>query len=158
MTITLRYQSFISLSTKASYLGKKLGLFGQTELEHVECEMYTQQISDLFAEFTKVFFENDETKKAELLVVFTEELVPRNLAFMEAKLKKTHSGFLIGSAVTVADLYLFVGFETLTNGGFKTTDVDKVASNFPMLLGHFQRIKAMPQVAAWLAKRPQTEF
>lgn len=142
----------------ASFLGREFKLMGKTDLEQVECEMYSHQITDLFTEFSKVFFEKDAVKKGALLATFTEDLVPRNLAFLEAKLKKAKSGFLIGGGLTIADLFLFVGFETLTNGGFKTTDMDKLSQQFPCIVEHFKRLGSVEQISAWLKARPQTEF
>lgn len=131
---------------------------GKTDLEQIECEMYSHQIMDLFTEFGKVFFEKDAVKKGALLATFTEDLVPRNLAFFEAKLKMANTGFLIGDGLTIADLFMFVGFETLTNGGFKTADMDKLSRQFPKVAEHFKRIGSMEQISAWLKARPQTEF
>ena len=76
-------------------MGKVFNLNGKTKEDMAECDMYSDQLSDLFTEFGKVFFEKDDLKKEIQKGIFNDEIVPKNMEFFEAKLKKTGTGFLI---------------------------------------------------------------
>jgi glutathione S-transferase len=70
----------------------------------------------------------------------------------ESKLSSTNSGFLVGSKVTWADLYLS---SILDNLGNRT---NSVLDKFNRIKRLDQRVKSIPNIAKWLSKRPVTEF
>ena len=55
--------------------------------------------------------------------------------------------------VTWADLHAAVGMHTLVMVGLEA-ELDK----YPKLKAHRDRIQELPQIAAWLKKRPDTPF
>ncbi len=89
---------------------------------------------------------------------FRSVSMPQNMEFFEAKLKNTGTGFLIGKKLTIADLSIIVSIETLTNGGFKIANFDQICENFPLIKKHQTMIKSIPQIAAWLKSRSNTDF
>ena len=51
--------------------------------------MYVDQVTDLLNEMVKVHFESDETKKAEIMAKFQDEILPKHLTIFETKLNQT---------------------------------------------------------------------
>jgi glutathione S-transferase len=98
----------------------------------------------------KIYFEKDETRKAELSKKFETELCPNSLKNFEQRLTQNGSGYLVGSSLTYADLYLVALLEWL--GDKKETAL----GYFPHVHKLDQTVRAHPSIAAWLAKRPVT--
>lgn len=100
----------------------------------------------------KAFFEKDENRKKELQTKFSTETLPAALKLFDERIGKVGSGFLASSGLTWADLYLFCVLEWL---GDKR---EAVLENFKNVKAHEQKIKSIPNIAAWLAKRPKTDM
>ena len=111
---------------------------------------YADQITDLGNELAKVFYETDEAKKKELEEKLKNETVPSHFKFLETKLAGNASGFLIGDSLTWVDLYLVILKEWL---GEKK---DPIMAHFPKIKAHEEKVRALPKIAEWVAKRPVT--
>jgi glutathione S-transferase len=61
---------------------------------------------------------------------------------------------VVGKGVTYADLVLFNELSELR----RREGVEAVVKTFPELIQHSDRVAARPNIAQWLAKRPQTEW
>nr|QUF59397.1 glutathione S-transferase GSTS1/2-3 [Brachionus angularis] len=146
--VTLLSQS----TTIARYLARKFNLAGKGDEEQAIVEMYGDQVSDLINEFFKVYFEKDQTKKTELNKKLYEEIIPNNLRLFESRIGSTGSGYIAASGLTWADLYLFNILEYL---GDKK---EQILSSFLNVKALDQRIRANPNIASWLSKRPKTEM
>ncbi len=114
--------------------------------------MYADQILDLAAEMTKVNFEKDTEKKAELNKKLYSQTLPNTLQLFENKLKQANSGYLVESGLAWVDLYLFNTIDRLADKR------QEVLANFPMLTKHYETIKNSPRISEWLTKRPATEM
>ena len=114
--------------------------------------MYGDQISDLLAELYKLRFENDPAKKMELSRKLFEETLPNFLKIFENIIIMNHSGFLVTSGLTWADLFLVNIFDFL--GDKKAA----ILANFPRVKALDENVRAVPRIADWLAKRPKTEM
>ena len=68
----------------------------------------------------------------------------------EDKLVKTNTGYLVGSTLTMADIYLIATLEKLGDG------LEPLLGNFPKLYSLDKRVKSHPKIAEWIAKRPNT--
>ena len=101
-------------------------------------------------ELSKVYYENDEAKKKALQEKFSTETLPNSFKPIEAKLAGNSSGFLVGDALTWADLYIVVLSEWF---GDKK---DSLLAHFPKIKAHDEKIRALPKLAEWIAKRPVT--
>lgn len=133
-------------------MARKFGLAGKSDLEAAEIEMYGDQLADVFAEIVALFFEQDETRKKALETKFATETIPHNMKLFNDRLGKTGSGYFAKSGLSWADLYLFV---ILDNLGDKK---DAVLANFKNVKALDENIRANPRIAAWLAKRPKTDY
>jgi len=139
----------------ARYFARKYKLAGKSETEEAKVDMIVDCIDDLTKPIIKIFFEKDEAKKAELKKKFGEEELPASLTYLENILKSNQGGdkFFVGNDMTWADLYIlvlvsFVGMAGITDPFAK----------FPKQAALKKKVEAHPKVAAWLAKRPKTDF
>ena len=105
-------------------------------------------------ELSKVYYENDEAKKKALQEKFATETLPNSFKPIEAKLAGNSSGFLVGDALTWVDLYLVIFAEWFAFNDKK----DLFFANFPKIKAHDEKIRALPKLAEWIAKRPVTAF
>jgi len=81
--------------------------------------------------------------------------LPGYLTLLEGLLKSNQGGdkFWVGNDVTWADL-AFLSFE----GWLKMAGADKALAKYPKLHALHAKVEKLPKIAAWVAKRPQTEF
>jgi glutathione S-transferase len=97
-------------------------------------------------------FEKNEEQKKILQDKLANESLPHNLKIFNERLGKTGSGFIAASGLSWADLYLF---GLLDNLGDKR---EAVLANFKNVKALDDKLRAHPNISAWLAKRPKTEF
>ncbi len=129
-------------------MAKRFNIAGNNDIETAYVDMYTGQLLDLFDQIATYQFQTNLTERERLF----NQTWSRNLPFFETKLNSTNSGFLVGSKVTWADLYLS---SILDNLGNRT---NRVLEKFNRIKRLDQRIKSIPNIAKWLVKRPVTEF
>ena len=97
-------------------------------------------------------FDTDETRKKDGMAKANTETLPANLKLFDAKLSKNPSGFLVGDSLTWLDLYFVAMLEFLTV--FFAETLKALNEQYPKIKEHDARIRAVPQIAEWLAKRP----
>jgi len=139
----------------ARYLARKFNLAGKTELDQAKADMLVDCFDDSAKPIMMFFMEKDEAKKAEAKKKFVEEQLPASLALLEALLVANNGGdkFFVGTEVTWADI-AFMNFVQWTAMGGAVNPLTK----FPKLTALDDRVKKIPKIAAWLEKRPKTEF
>jgi len=139
----------------ARYLARKFNLAGKTELDQARADMLVDCYDDATKPILTFFMEKDETKKAEAKKKFAEEQLPASLALLEAILISNKGGdkFFVGDDLTWADI-AFMNFVQWTAMGGAVNPLAK----FPKLAALDDRVKKIPKIAAWLEKRPKTEF
>jgi len=118
-------------------------------------DMIIDCMEDTTKSIFKFFFEKDEAKKAEMKKKYVEEELPGYLTQLENILKTNEGGdkFFVGTELTLADLALI----NLVSWTAMAGATDPLAK-FPKLAALQKRAEAVPKVAAWLAKRPKTDF
>ena len=72
-------------------------------------------------------------------ITFTIILFPFSVSFLQ---------------LTYADISIFDFLNNILLGG--KTDVPKELDKFPLLAGHYTRVLNVPEIKAWIEKRPQT--
>jgi glutathione S-transferase len=80
------------------------------------------------------------------------ETLPNNLRLFEERIKKSGSGFLAASGLTWADLHMINVLEWL--GDKKETALE----NFRLVRALDNKVRSIPNIAAWIAKRPKSQF
>lgn len=129
-------------------MARKFDISGRNDLETSYVDMYTSQLLDLFDRIGTYNFETNMTIKEQLFNATWSTYLP----FFESKLKKTNTGYLVGSTLTWADLYLSSILDNLGNR------YDRVLEKFPEIVKLDKMVKSLPRIAQYLKKRPVTEM
>ena len=129
-------------------MARKFDISGRNDLETSYVDMYTSQLLDLFDRIGTYNFETNMTIKEQLF----NATWSTNLPFFESKLKKTNTGYLVGSTLTWADLYLSSILDNLGNR------YDRVLEKFPEIVKLDKMVKSLPRIAQYFKKLPLTEM
>ena len=80
--------------------------------------------------------------------------MPQNLKYFEKILasNKSSSGWFVGDSFTLVDLVAFNLWEWVRD------KIAPVFDNFPLIKANDEKVKNLPQVTEWIAKRPVTEM
>ena len=108
--------------------------------------MYSQILLDQFNQL-----ENSRTPDPGFNVLKASQLLKPQLQLFEDRLRQ-NNGFLAGSKLTYADLYLSQILDNLVNLKNETL------TPYPNVIELDLRIRKLPRIHQWLAKRPQIEF
>ena len=105
-----------------------------------------------YAAFTPVFHEKDKTKKAEMAKVQVENAKSRFLPVFN-KLAEQNGGFLVGNALTWADIEV----------AHYTDNIESILGvqllkDFPVLQKLRKNVYNSKGIKEWVAQRPQTKF
>ena len=136
----------------ARHLGEKNGLAGRDEFENAEIASIADAVNDLNQEIGKIWFEEDEERRAEMARALKEEIAPRKLRRFEKLSATSEHGWLYGNRLSWADFFLY---QTL---GWVLQEVDEEAlTGFTSLTKLRASVEALPQIADWIKNRPNTE-
>jgi len=146
---------FCQGSAISRFLAKEFGLMGDNNMETLRIEEIVECIVDCRAELTKFYYEKAEAKRAEIMENTKSTFLPKLFQYLNMRLKENNEGkgFFVGDKLSYADLVVFNGFE-MTNDLFKS---DVLGSHL-LLQYHRDRVAGDPRIAAWLKKRPVTEY
>ncbi|KAI1900228.1 hypothetical protein AGOR_G00047840 [Albula goreensis] len=132
----------------ARFLAKEAGLAGKDRLEEAQADALVDSLND----FTLCipWREEDQKLKKEKIDKLFDCHAPKLLSFLEKHLEDRD--WLVGDAVTWADLYWHVCFTTFTvlRPGF--------ARHHQGLCTLINRVESIPQLARWIQNRPVSEF
>ena len=122
---------------------------GSNAWENAWLDNIADFINDFSAEMMKVHFEKDEQKKKELSEKFEKKAIPNYLGKLNEMTADT--GHVFRGKLTWPELKLFWVLEMLV--GYKPD----LLTNFPGLAKLKSNIESDPNIAKWLAERPQTQ-
>jgi glutathione S-transferase len=142
----------------ARYLAEKFGYAGKTDLDKLRGDMIAHCVEDvvvLIAAIRKA--ENPETKER-LRKKFKEEELHPTCEQLEKLLKQNGGGdgYFVGDSLTWADLIVY---QHLTSY-IPVVPVELLSfiDDFPKLKALVDKVEKHPKIAAWIAKRPVTEY
>ncbi|XP_060070593.1 S-crystallin SL11-like [Ylistrum balloti] len=135
----------------ARCVARDLDLYGKTPEENTEVDVVLETLNDLFNDLIKIFFEKDEKKKDELKAALGETVIPKYVEHFEnIKGKKE---WMVGSAMTIADLAVFSIFDQLPVT-FGENSVKRFRDS-KTLPGLSEKVAANENVKKYLEKRPK---
>jgi glutathione S-transferase len=148
--------------TIAKYLAREYGLAGANNLEMALME----QVMDVLAldvqtpMYNRITYYAGPVKGLEQVKEETVQIITPSLLFVESLIKEP---FVVGDKVTAADLIILVIVEQIEEtfkGFFDDIYFPKMVKGdyFPKMLKVVKGVKAVPQIKAWLEKRPKTIF
>ncbi len=138
----------------ARFLGKQFNLAGKDNFEQAKVDAVGDTINDLISTFFPARFEQDQTKKQELLKKLQAEDLPKSLQNLEnlAKLYGNNGPFFVGNKLTWVDLLFYAIGQTLL-------ELDGTAlDNFSWLKQNRAEVEKQPKIAEYLKNRPKTSF
>jgi len=141
------------------YLAKQFKIAGQNDIEQAQADMYVDGIYDLatkggtefFQELRKKFMDkadNEAAIKEKYQNWKTTGITPF-LDNYEKALTKNGSGFLVGSKVTWADIYVAEWIDRISNMQDKA-----LVDNHPKLAALLKTVHKLPGIAEYIEKRP----
>ncbi|XP_052781513.1 uncharacterized protein LOC128218039 [Mya arenaria] len=95
---------------------------------------------------------NDDAAKAAIKDEFVKESIPKLAKYVELRSGKGKNGYIVGSALSLADLAVF-NFVDQT-GGLGLVDA---WNKYPVIKNHQEKVKSEKKVAEWLKKRQEYE-
>ncbi|KAL5018761.1 hypothetical protein ScPMuIL_004483 [Solemya velum] len=91
------------------YVGRECGLYGKNSWEQAEVDCHLDTLNDIWGTHVRFLQEQDLEKKKKAMVAHRDESVPKIVGLMEQALADNSDGkgFLVGTALTIADLALY---------------------------------------------------
>jgi glutathione S-transferase len=127
------------------HVARTHGLYGRDAREAARCDMIFSGADGLRVDLRRLV-SVAPTERAALREELRERIVPRWLGYFERMLAANGGDFIVGNAMTYADVALFLAFENLRDNGFGGT-----YAACPKLAAHAERIAAQPGLARYLA-------
>ncbi|XP_033746351.1 hematopoietic prostaglandin D synthase-like [Pecten maximus] len=137
------------------HIAREHGMYGKGNKENTEVDVVIETANDLIDKKIKVFFEKDESKKAELMKEFVDDTVPLFVKISSALLGKKE--WMVGSKVTVADLTVYNVLESIVTMALDKFGKD-IFDGYDNMKQHANRVKSIPEMKKWLETRPKTDF
>ena len=96
----------------------------------------------MFENIVKLYFESSHSAKKSMKQIVLNEILPTNLKFIESKLERSPSGYLVGDWFTLADIFLVFILDW-----FKHTELIAILNDYPSVRRHYSLIKTIPQLS-----------
>ncbi|XP_062612153.1 glutathione S-transferase 3-like [Saccostrea cucullata] len=131
------------------YVGREFGLYGENNDESTRIDVIFGATEDFLKNVINVYYEKDETKKAELKKDLEENKLPQFLDLLEEILKENNGGdgFFVGNKMSIADLLIFDTVDQV--GSFV-----KSPPSFPPKLGALiEKVKNNPRIKEYISKQ-----
>ncbi|KZC09847.1 PREDICTED: glutathione S-transferase-like [Dufourea novaeangliae] len=132
-------------------IARKNNLYGANEEESYQIDATIETIDDLRQAISQYYWEEDPAFKARLKETALKKL-PVYVDKFEEQVKK-NGGFFVGGKLTWADL-MYTGY-TETLSAMTESELNK---DHPELQKLVAKVRALPNIKAYLDKRPKTLF
>ncbi|TMW63435.1 hypothetical protein Poli38472_002376 [Pythium oligandrum] len=130
----------------ARYAARIAGLYPTDDLEALNVEVVLETLVEVAAGFGEIIWGTPEDAKAAKIKVWTDDKLPKVFSLIESSIK---GKFLLGDKLSVADLRLF----DLFANSILLAIPDYKLDAYPKVAAVIENVKAVPNVAAYLAKR-----
>nr|XP_033326630.1 glutathione S-transferase-like [Megalopta genalis] len=130
------------------FIAKQNNLYGTDDFEAYEIDATVDTIDDLRQACTTYYWEQDPAFKAKLKETAFQKL-PVYLDKLNEQVKK-NGGYFVGGKLTWADLFWAAQSELISTA--TDTDLDK---DHPELKKLVEKVRALPNIKAYLANRPE---
>jgi len=134
------------------FLARMFGLNGIDDWESAKIDELVLGLEDLLQKMAPWFREESETKKIEIFKTLVDQEINPFLERYQKFLTDNGSGYFVGKDLTYADLSLFHIF-SFFNGKLLPGHLKK----YPKLDIFVRKIANLPNIKAWIEKRPKTE-
>ncbi|GEP11290.1 glutathione S-transferase family protein [Methylobacterium gnaphalii] len=148
------------------YLGPRLGLVGESEAGRIWTHQMQLTIADMVLEAHDThhpiavmdYYEQQRPEAARRAADFRENRMPKFLGWFERVLARNPAGpgYLVGDAVSYADLSLFQLVDGLRYAFPKASE--RVLAETPRVAALAQKVGRLPRIAAYLASDRRIAF
>lgn len=162
----LRHGDLVLAQTAAicDFLGRRHGLTPADEAGAAHALELQLTLADLVNEAhdthhplgAALYYEDQKPEAKRRAAQFTAERMPRYLGYFERVLQQSGGDWLVGSAITHADLSLFQALEGLAYAFPRA--FASASAGAPGLLAHRERVRTRPRIAAYLASERRMAF
>ncbi|XP_048729241.1 hematopoietic prostaglandin D synthase-like [Ostrea edulis] len=136
----------------ARYVAREYGMAGASSTEQLLIDQVVDTVNDLLTDMVKPIFEQDATRKAEMMKKLNEETVPRVMGILLNFLEGNGGQYFVGTKLSLADVYFMDVVSRILDQDSKILD------KFPKLAANLKSTQSLPKIADYLAKRPKTEI
>ena len=132
------------------FLAAEFGLKGKNNLESAQIDEVVDTIEDVINVTIKTHFETDAAKKKETIGQLNKSTVLPMLANIEKRLSSRGGQFLVGNALSLADIHLFFFCSEYTT--------PQLLSLTPNIANLVKRVEYLPNIQKWLKSRPLSKL
>jgi len=132
------------------FLAAQFGLKGKNNLESAQVDEVVDTIEDVIGVTIKTHFETDPVKKAETIAALNTSTVLPMLTNIEKRLVSRGGQFLVGNALSLADIHLFFFCSEYTTA--------KLLATTPKIANLVKRVEHLPNIQKWLRARPMSKL
>jgi len=133
----------------ARYVANAHGLGGKTPLATAQMDEIVDALSEATEkQYNAFLFEKDEAKKTELQAAFSKTVGPTVLANIEKRLVARGGEYLVGGALSWADILLYHFVSELPDKA--------MADATPKVAALVARVGALPNIKKWVESRPES--
>merc|ERR1711875_141669 len=124
------------------FLAAQFGLKGKNNLESAQVDEVVDTIEDVIGVAIKTHFETDPVKKAETIAALNKSTILPMLTNIEKRLVSRGGQFLVGNALSLADIHLFFFCSEYTTPALLATT--------PKIANLVKRVEYLPNIQKWL--------
>jgi len=139
--------------TIARAMANKFGLAGENPIEHARCDEIVDSINELVSLAVLFMQEPDAERKDKIKTRLREQEYPRILGFLERRLHANGGKHMVGAKWTWADFAVALFVDGMVRRG---ADEAKIFEKLPGLSALTKSVEAIPEIATWIAKRPDS--
>jgi len=132
------------------FLAAQFGLKGKNNLESAQVDEVVDTIEDVIGVAIKTHFETDPVKKAETIAALNKSTILPMLTNIEKRLVSRGGQFLVGNALSLADIHLFFFCSEYTTPALLATT--------PKIANLVKRVEYLPNIQKWLRSRPVSKL
>nr|AAQ76780.1 glutathione-requiring prostaglandin D synthase [Herdmania curvata] len=132
------------------YLAREFGYAGKNSLDMALVDSLVDHMDDLMKNLP--FYEKDEEKKKKMIAEAMAGPIKEGLKKLEKYV--TEDNVLVGKCITLADIDFQTGAEFLIS----FSGDENVLKSTPKLQAVYDKVANEPKIAAWIKKRPKTQF
>eukprot|EP00092_Neocalanus_flemingeri_P035489 GFUD01038618.1.p1 GENE.GFUD01038618.1~~GFUD01038618.1.p1 ORF type:complete len:207 (+),score=62.56 GFUD01038618.1:143-763(+) len=134
----------------ARFLAKEFGLAGKTNIEAAQVDEIIYALQDAINAGYYAMFEMDEKRKKAMTETHEKVTVPTVLGQIEKRLAARGGQFLVGNTFSWADIQTFFFCSELGD--------QEVLQKTPGIASLVKRVGDLPNIKAWVEKRPKTSL
>ena len=131
-------------------MAAQFGLKGKNNLESALIDEVVDTIEDVINVTIKTHFETDPMKKAETVSQLNESTILPMLVNIEKRLVSRGGQFLVGNALSLADIHLFFFCSEYTT--------PQLLATTPKIANLVTRVEYLPNIQKWLKNRPGSKL